>query len=406
MGRKFGAVVAGLITVDFFPNLDQLPKGQFEQLFQPGHLIIAGEATFAAGGPPSNVGLALSRLGIPTTLVAKIGTDRFGDILQSTLRPHTLSAPLGNHLLDGIVVDPAVSTSYSVVINPPGVDRIFIHCPGANSTFRSNDINYDLVARAGVFHFGYPPIMRSMYSDGGRQLVSVFRQAKATGVTTSLDTAFPDPSSEASRVDWPAIFQAVLPFVDIFTPSIEELLFMTRRSTYNSLMENGNGNILSQVTPGLLNDLSSQFLEMGAKIVVVKLGERGLYLRTARQDALVRLGNACPGDLAAWANQELWSPCFQVQVAGTTGSGDATIAGFLSALLRDLPPEQAVTAAAAVGACNVEAADALSGIRTWEETLARIAAGWPRHKLDLDPASGWSEDPTSGVWHSAASGAR
>jgi len=66
-------------------------------------------------------------------------------------------------------------------------------------------------------------------------------------------------------------------------------------------------------------------------------------------------------------------------VIGTTGAGDATIAGFLAALLRDLPPDEAMNAALAVGACNVEAADALSGIRSWCETLQRINAGWARH---------------------------
>jgi sugar/nucleoside kinase (ribokinase family) len=244
-----------------------------------------------------------------------------------------------------------------------------------------------------------------MYIDGGRELVSVFQRAKATGVTTSLDTAFPNPSSEAGQADWLAIFQAVMPYVDIFLPSIEELLFMVRRPTYQRLLESAgrrsladNGDILSQVTPELLADVSSQFLEMGVKMVVIKLGERGLYLRTAQQNALAGLGNACPSDLAAWASQELWAPCFQVKVVGTTGSGDATIAGFLSALLRDLPPGQAMTAAVAVGACNVEAADALGGIRSWEETLARIASGWPRRQLKLDPSTGWHEDQASGLW--------
>jgi hypothetical protein len=35
----------------------------------------------------------------------------------------------------------------------------------------------------------------------------------------------------------------------------------------------------------------------------------------------------------------------QVNIVGTTGAGDATIAGFLAALLRDLSPEQAMTMA-------------------------------------------------------------
>jgi sugar/nucleoside kinase (ribokinase family) len=92
----------------------------------------------------------------------------------------------------------------------------------------------------------------------------------------------------------------------------------------------------------------------------------------------------------------MWVPCFvPAELVGTTGAGDATIAGFLTALLRDVPPERALTIAAAVGACNVEAADALSGVRSWGETLARIDAGWARALLSIP---GWEVD-SSGVWH-------
>ena len=84
-------------------------------------------------------------------------------------------------------------------------------------------------------------------------------------------------------------------------------------------------------------------------------------------------------------------------MVGTTGSGDATIAGFLSALLRDLSPEEAVTAAVAVGACNVEAADALSGLRTWDATWQRVRSGWARHDLVPD-APGWVLDDQHTLW--------
>jgi hypothetical protein len=55
-----------------------------------------------------------------------------------------------------------------------------------------------------------------------------------------------------------------------------------------------------------------------------------------------------------------------------------------------------------VGACDVEAADATSAIRTWEETLRRIASGWPQHNLVLT-APGWTRDAASGVWGSKGS---
>jgi hypothetical protein len=53
--------------------------------------------------------------------------------------------------------------------------------------------------------------------------------------------------------------------------------------------------------------------------------------------------------------------------------------------------------AAAAGACNVEAADALSGLRSWEETLARVEAGWPRQKLEF-AAPGWRFDESRQLW--------
>ena len=389
---KFSAVVAGHICLDMIPNLAALGQGQFSELFQPGHLIVAGAATFSPGGPVPNTGLALHRLGVPVRLVARVGADPFGEIIQKII------AAYGPALAEGIVADPQSPTSYTVVVDPPGTDRFFLHCPGTNDVFGADDIDYGLVAQAGVFHFGYPPIMRRMYSEGGAGLVEVFRRAKAAGATTSLDMTFPDPTSPGGKVDWAAILREVLPYVDIFGPSIEELVFMLRRSTFEVMAgADGSRSFLPQITPGLLTDVSGELLELGVKMAVIKLGSRGLYLRTAGPARLAQMGRAAPADLQAWAGQELWAPCFQVQVAGTTGAGDATLAGFLGGLLRDLPPRQAVIAAVAVGACNVEAVDTLSGIRPWEGTLGRVAAGWPQHPLTLD-TPGWQRDETCGVW--------
>jgi sugar/nucleoside kinase (ribokinase family) len=278
------------------------------------------------------------------------------------------------------------------------VDRIFLHHPGANDTFGAGDVRYDLIADSRLFHFGYPPLMKRMYESDGIQLVQIFRRAKETGVTTSLDMALPDPSSPAGRADWGKILRSVLPYVDIFLPSIEEILFMLRHSTYQALCaEAGGPDILSLIRPELLSDLSQELIQMGARIIALKLGDRGLYLRTADLHGLETLGRAQPADPVTWANKELWSPCFQVKVVGTTGSGDATIAGLLGALLRSLSAEEAITAAVAVGACNVEAADALSGIRSWEETWQRVRSGWRRHNLALN-SPGWILDEQHQLW--------
>jgi sugar/nucleoside kinase (ribokinase family) len=206
------------------------------------------------------------------------------------------------------------------------------------------------------------------------------------------------PGSSSVDAAWRRILALALPYVDIFLPSIEEILVTLHRETYERMRrETPDGDILPAVTPELLVEISSELLAMGAKIVGLKLGHRGFYLRTADEAVLQEMGRALPTDVSAWAGRELWAPCFQVDVVGTAGSGDATIAGFLASLLRDMPPEQAVNAAVAVGACNVEAADTLSGIRPWDETLRRMAAGWPR-RTERISAPGWWFDEPHGLW--------
>ncbi len=389
-------VAAGHVCLDVIPDLSAWTRQKVENFMRPGQLTEVGPATLATGGAVSNTGLALHKLGISTRLMGKVGDDLLGQALLKVL------ASYGPHLADGMVVDPSALTSYTIILSPPGMDRIFLHCPGANDTFSADDVRYDLVAQGRLLHFGYPPLMKKMFEDDGEQLVQIFRSVKELGVTTSLDVAVPDPTSAAGHADWLAILRAVIPYVDVFLPSIEETLYMLRRETFEALSQAAGGaSFLPLITPSLLSDLSFDFLELGAKIVGFKLGNRGLYMRTSARSAIEAMGAARPSDPEVWASRELWSPCFQVNVAGTTGSGDATIAGFLSALLRDMLPETALTAAVAVGACNVEAADALSGLETWDETRARLQAGWARVPLVLG-APTWRFDSVRQLWFGPA----
>jgi sugar/nucleoside kinase (ribokinase family) len=392
VSETYDAVVAGHLCLDMIPDLTHISEERFAQAFGPGRLTEVGPAIFGTGGPVSNTGLALTKLGIETRLMGKVGDDVLGQIVQEIIGSY------GPGTASGMLVDRRVNTSYTVVLSPPNVDRFFLHYPGANDTFSANDVRYEQLSQARLFHFGYPPIMRLMYTNDGAELTEVFRRARETGVTTSLDMALPDPSSAAGQAKWVTILEATLPHVDVFLPSIEEILYMLRREIYNELYQAANGpNFLPLITPQLLSDTSQKLLQMGVKIVALKLGDRGLYLRTAGLSSIQALGRARPSDPATWADKELWTPCFKVDVVGTAGSGDTTIAGFLSALLRDMSPEEAVTAAVAVGACNVEAADTLGGVRSWDETMRRIASGWERHPLDLN-APGWRFDAHYRLW--------
>ena len=385
------AVVAGHLCLDIIPTL----LGQNIE-FRPGMLVEAGTAAIATGGAVANTGLALHRLGAKVRLIGKVGDDLFADAVRRSI------AAQGAGLSDGLVTSPGEPTSYSIILSPPGADRMFLHAPGCNATFDENDIDYSAVAGARMFHFGYPPLMQKTYANGGTALASLFRAAKATGATTSLDFSLPDRNGPAGAVDWKALLCRTLPFVDICAPSVDELLLMLRPLEYQRLLDAaGQGSLVDFVPPVLVSSLGEQLCEMGASVAVIKMGHRGLYLRTAGWTALSQMGRAAPADEAAWADRELWAPCFAVEVAGTTGSGDATLAGFLAGVLRGLPPEDCAAAACGVGGCSVEAADALSGVRSWDETRARMAAGWPRLPLEIS-APNWRWDERLAVWRGPA----
>jgi len=386
------AVVAGHLCLDVLPEILAGSPEEFRDSFGPGRIMFVGPVALSTGGAVSNTGIALYKLGIPVRLIAKIGADMFGGVVKQVL------SSFDEKLADCLTVDSQVSTSYTVVISPPGIDRYLLNCPGTNDTFRSDDVCFDGLEGVRLFHFGYPSIMRRMYDDDGAQTVELFRRARETGATTSLDMAYPDLNSPAGRVNWPGILPNLLPYVDVFLPSIEEILAMLRRDTLLALRaQASDGDILPLITPQLLSDVSQQLLGLGVKVVVLKLGYRGLYVRTAGRAAIEAMGRAKPSDPAGWADQELWIACFRVNLVGAAGAGDSTIAGFLSGLLRDMSLVEATTAAVAVGACNVEAADTLSGVRSWDETLNRVAAGWPRHDLRID-APGWHYDAQAGLW--------
>ncbi len=317
MSTPFDVVVAGHICLDVIPDLSGSAGQTAEQIFRPGRLVQVGPVAFSTGGPVSNTGLALNRLGVRAQLMGKVGADAFGDAIRQKIDA------FDPHLADGMVVDPTANTSYTVVINPPGIDRIFFHYPGANDDFRASDVRYDVVAQARHFHFGYPPIMRSMFSNDGADLTAIFRQAKATGATTSLDMSLPDPNTASGRADWRGILQRTLPYVDIFLPSGEELLFMLHRQTYDEMHASAAGaDMLNLFTADLLSELGQELLGLGAKIAVIKLGHRGLYVRTGDASAIAALGKASPTDASGWTAKELWAPAFRAKEVGATGSGD------------------------------------------------------------------------------------
>jgi sugar/nucleoside kinase (ribokinase family) len=171
---------------------------------------------------------------------------------------------------------------------------------------------------------------------------------------------------------------------------------MLWRERYEQLLRSvGPARMIDALTPEEIGQLAERALSLGTKVLALKLGHRGLYLRTAK--VLGDMGRGGPANPAKWAGRELWAPCFKVQVVSTVGSGDSTVAGFIAGMLKGQDAEEALTSAVAVGACNVEAADTTSGVRPWEETQERVRRGWARLDAHVD-APGWVWDEEAGLW--------
>ena len=389
---KTDIIVAGHTCLDVIPTLPESRKS-LRELLVPGGLVNTGPMVLSTGGAVSNTGLALHRLGVPVRLMGKLGDDTFGRATLDVFRSYDPA------LADGMLIAAGEHSSYTVILSSPGVDRTFLHYPGPNDTFRAADVPDAALAGARVFHFGYPPLMRRMYLEAGHELVTLLRRVRARGLVTSLDMTKPDPNSEAGQIDWPTLLANVLPHVDIFLPSVEELLFMADRALYDRLERAaGDAGVLSRVDGDLLSRLGAQLLDWGIAIAGLKLGSQGIYLRTAEDAARLRpLCARLSLDARAWLNRELLVPAFRANLVGTTGAGDCAIAGFLAGVLAGRAPEAVLTDAVAVGACNVEAADAVSGVPSWEAVQRRVQAGWAQMPVTLK-LPGWGWDKQQRFW--------
>ena len=79
------------------------------------------------------------------------------------------------NILISIVVVLAIA---GVIGAPAGIDRMFLHHMGTNATFSYDDLDFNLIATADHFHFGYPPLMRGMYLDSCSEMVRIFKKVK------------------------------------------------------------------------------------------------------------------------------------------------------------------------------------------------------------------------------------
>lgn len=366
-------VVAGHICLDITPAFPKEKTARIDELLKPGSLVQMGKTDVHTGGCVGNTGLAMKVLGADVSLMGKVGEDAFGEIICSILDSY--GAQTGLKRAKGI------ETSYSIVLAPPFIDRIFLHDSGCNDTYCVQDLDFSIIKEASIFHFGYPTIMKQMYANQGKELIQMFQQVKQLSVATSLDMAAIDASSQAAQVDWKTLLKEVMPYVDFFAPSMEELAYMIAPNRLKVWKERAKEDDITNVLSieEDIRPLADMLLSWGAKVVLIKCGVKGLYVKTNTKEVLKQVGGGLEKELMLWANQERFEKSYKPeQVLSATGAGDTCIAAFLTAISKGYPLTRCLELAAATGACCVSAYDSISGLKPFAKLNELIEAGWEK----------------------------
>ena len=297
----------GIYVVDVLGRpIDQFPK--------KGELTLFDELEIHTGGCANNVAIALTRLGISTGAIGKVGSDAFGDLILRTLTENGVNAT-------GMKQDTRASTSFTFVAVASDGERTFYPYIGANGELAEDDLDWDLIKNAKVLSIAGALVMPSF---DGAPMANVLRKAKALGITISLDTAY-DATGK-----WMQTLEPCLPYVDIFLPSLLEAQHLTGLSEYREI---------------------TQFLRntYGIHTIAIKMGENGSYASTPEAEHFV--------------------PAYSVDVVDATGAGDAYVAGFLTGTLLNWDLQATTELASATGAACVTAIGTTAGIQNLEETL-------------------------------------
>lgn len=213
-----------------------------------------GYPTMAAhpGGAPCNFLAALSRYGVETAFLGKVGSDTFGELLVKSL------SACGIHT-EGVVRDPSVFTTLAFVTLDSTGDRHFSFArkPGADTRLLFSECRLELMDQAKIFHFGTLSLTDEPAAETTRALVAY---AKRRGQLISFDPnlrlpLWPDTDRAREAILW-GLAQA-----DIVKISDEEVAFL-----WNCGPEEGAEKLLR---------------EFGVKLVFVTLGPRGAYFANA-----------------------------------------------------------------------------------------------------------------------------
>ncbi|WP_341720986.1 carbohydrate kinase [Micromonospora sp. FIMYZ51] len=240
------------------------------------------------GGSPLNVAVGLARLGVPTTLLARFSTSRFGRWLRGHADTNGVDL---RHAVD--TADPATLAIAS--LTDTGVATYDFYVEGtADWQWRAEELAPALTGR-GILHTGSLAVFRA---PGADRLADALRTARDRGALVSLD-----PNIRPGLVGTPAEACARI-------DNLVRLAHVVKASEED----------IGWLYPDRpVEDVLRHWQELGVVLAVATLGARGAVAvsgaRTFRQPAPV------------------------VDVVDTIGAGDAFTAGLLAGLSQ-APPDR------------------------------------------------------------------
>jgi len=314
-------VVAGHSCVDLIPRLPAHPS------LEAGELVDIGPLAMVPGGSVVNTGQALVELGMPVEIVTTAGDDALGD----HLRDH-IARLSPRHVIRRVS---GVGTSYSVVLEHDGRSRTIWHHIGSATAFTGEELD---PAGAELVHLGYPTALPALIADDARAFHAVLARIKASHATSSVDLSTL-PASQPSA-QWPGLLHRVLPSIDVFTPSADDLVSI--------------GWLAPHPTTDQIADAADRLCAAGSAIVMVSDGARGAYLCAADSGRLFRGGHALLPLAESWSGHRSWIPAEPVaRVVTTNGAGDTASAGLLYGILNGYAPAEAGRFAATLAARRI-----------------------------------------------------
>jgi sugar/nucleoside kinase (ribokinase family) len=306
---RCGLLAGGNWIIDYVKLIDTWPP-------QDALATIVGQS-WGNGGAPYNVLKDLVKLGAPFPLeaVGLVGDDANGHLIRDDCRAHSIDTAQ-------LHVTAAAPTSYTDVMTVRSTARrTFFHHRGANALLAPEHFDFART-RARLFHLGYALLLDSLDApgpDGAPRMTRVFAQARAAGLTTSLDCV----SDNSDR--FCTIVTPIVPYLDVLFANDYEAEKLTRLALRQGEM------------------LEPRAVEQAARVLV------GLGVR---EWALIHF----PEGACACSTKDdiVWQPSVNVpaaQIAGTAGAGDAFAAGVLFGIHEGWPMARSLR----LGVCTAAA---------------------------------------------------